>query len=263
MTLAYPYWSTLQSIDVPAVVFNYFFCLDPTGVNQGLVPPKVRAMHLHGHDDPDRCVWQNVWLERVTSLDVVLERIDFPFLIAALTHLKAEQGNASQLVAHGAFAHLTHVDLPNDTYGIMVQTLPMTVRSVKANFMHPQLNECLSRILGLEFVDVEPRPAPLDLLHLEYHAGSALWPALLDMGWFRNWPAKALRMDVMIVGPDANRTSYLLFTLRTDIIFMPGADDSARPMLTAALVEFTMLVDERMSGNVRSAGADTDQVDDI
>ncbi|KNE64456.1 hypothetical protein AMAG_09477 [Allomyces macrogynus ATCC 38327] len=328
-------------------------------MNQGLVLPKLRTLRLHGHDDPDRCVWHNaerpevarsttVWgnlfvtataprlTELVlhdgevgalavpwtsnTKLDLMLEQSDIPLggtrldptllnrltwltnlllyhhvswshgvlpTLAALTHLKAEQGNVSELVAHGAFVHLTHVDLLNDTNGIMVEALPMTVRTV-AKFMHPRLIEYLSRILQLDFVGAEyvggscpwplvhttPQPALLDVLHLEYHEGSALWPALLDMGWFCNRPAKSPRIDVMSVGVNANRTSYLLFRtvcwggmeddddgqpFHIDIIFMPGVDDSARPMITAALVEFTMLVDERLSGKVCSAGATADQ----
>ncbi|KAJ3356679.1 hypothetical protein GGF32_001421 [Allomyces javanicus] len=444
-TLVHTFWPVLQSIDVPAAAFKHLFHRDPTGMNHGLVLPKVRTLLLHGHDDPDRCVWHNAvrpgslapapalppmpqltraqftdialtdgllvrlattspllaalkmahctltrlgtnltatfpslarlevtrsttawgylvetataprlaelmlhdgevktlavpWTT-VTTLDLMLEQSDFPFggkrldatvlnrltglknlllfqhvswshgvfpPLAALTHLKAEQGNVSELVAHGAFAHLTHVDLLNDTRGIMVETLPMTVRSVKASIMHPRLIECLSRIPDLEFVHAQyvgascpwalvhttPRPAPLDVLHLEYHEDSALWPGLLDMGWFRNRPAKSLRIDVVSVGANVNRTSYLLFStvcwvrghdvnialvegdedgmedeghqpFRVDITFMPGVDDSARPMLTVALAEFTMLVDETLYGNVRSAGAAADQGDDI
>ncbi|KAJ3368197.1 hypothetical protein GGF31_006781 [Allomyces arbusculus] len=446
ITVAHARWPMLQSADIPVAVFTHLFRGAPDCKNPDLVLPKLRALHLHGHDDPDRCVWHNavrvgslasapafllmphlsraqftdvaltdehlihlastspllaalkmahcsltrvgrnstitfgslerleltrsttVWRHladkalaprlaelvlhdgevaaltvpwpTITTLDLMLERSTFPLggtwldatvlhrltsltnlllyqqvywlhgvvpSLAGLTHLKAEQGNVALLAAHGAFAHLTHVDLLADTHGVMVEALPMTVRSVKSKVMHPRLVECLSRIPDLKLVDAEyvgvscpwplvqmtPRPAPLEVLQLEYHEGSALWPALLRMGWFRNRPAKSLQIDVMSVGDNANYTSFLLFStvcwvrghdvsialvegdanrmeddddhqpFRIDILFMSGVDDSARPMLTVALAELTMLVDEMLYGNVRSAGADVDQGDNI
>ncbi|KAJ3356678.1 hypothetical protein GGF32_001420 [Allomyces javanicus] len=315
-----------------ATTFSSLVCLEltrSTTVWNHLVEtasaPQLAELVLH--DDAVKAL--SVPWKTVTSLDVMLEGIEFPFAgvrldatvldslhgltkltlhqpttwsfnifpsLSGLTHLTAEQGNVSQLVTHCAFSHLTHVDLRNNTRGSMVEKLPATVRSVKATVLHPRLVECLSRIPNLDLVDAEyvgascpspfvfmmPHPEPLDLLHLEYHAGSALWPALLQMGWFRNRPAKALRLNVMHVGDEMVTCLMLLGAVvwvrghavkvalvegdvrddteadsfRVDINFMPGVDDSAKPRLTLALADFKMNNDKMVFGSIRTVGAD-------
>ncbi|KNE60533.1 hypothetical protein AMAG_05914 [Allomyces macrogynus ATCC 38327] len=169
-------------------------------------------------------------------------------MLATVTHLMASHDVVALLISNNALPNLVHVELLETEGTVLVESLPATLRSIPASLMHPHLVESLSRLpnlLGVEgmrvgctgisgVINPVPLLPPIDVLRLDYHAGSALvvdprvavYELLEVVRWAvgRGVDFQTLTIDEGDIERDAQEFVDKPFSV--DIRIMPGVDET-------------------------------------
>ncbi|KAJ3356672.1 hypothetical protein GGF32_001414 [Allomyces javanicus] len=186
---------------------------------------------------------------------------------------------------------LEHLDVTRSTLLLetegtaLVESLPVTVRSITASLMHPHLIESLPRLPSLagvegmrvgrigigDVINPVPRLSPIEVLRLEYHAGTnalqtrvmsvvdprvAVYELLEVVRWAvgRDVDFQSLTIDQDNIERDAQENADTPFSV--DIGIMPGVDETIWNVLLPAMADFRHSIRRSLVGMVYPLGAE-------